>query len=281
MCDNYFMNTFKKALMPLFRLLAKPGINNPHTSYEAELMVTGAKPLAIMLMSDLTDELNAKITNGDIIVVGRKQLLHKYRLYYHPSQSEKACKASKIYAESWTTGKITEEENKFLETFINKPLTDIALPDTSKRLKSTFGKQNVAQMLIEGVVGCTAPIQYTDSASESPLDVLARNNQISYREFELNNDVVILAQKNNIQDGMEFIQSYYENREKFIDSRDANEFHKRVGKLLGYTDNDIALANSTKYNSRLIKFVLKETNNIRRFARKEVLIADHLRTPKI
>ena len=64
--------SYKTLLKPIFKAISKPGIGNPHTPYEAELMAIGAKPVAIMSPSDITPDLQLAIDKGDVVKTGEK-----------------------------------------------------------------------------------------------------------------------------------------------------------------------------------------------------------------
>jgi hypothetical protein len=68
---------WKRALLPLFRLAAKPGIGLPHmydaNNTEEELMLAGAKPVMIGNPEFLTDKFKMAINRGNIVVAGTKE----------------------------------------------------------------------------------------------------------------------------------------------------------------------------------------------------------------
>lgn len=90
--------------------------------------------------------------------------------------------------------------------------------------------------------------------------------------------IQIFAHADKVRDGMEVVARYFHDGHgyPFLKTEDGIA---RVGKLLGYTNNDIAWCVGTKYKSQIIKNVMKKTANIRRKIRHKYLLeygSEHL-----
>jgi len=75
----------KKVLRPIFKALASPGLVNPHSPFEIELMIAGIKPVAIVdpesRLKEYTNNIdsqnilnrwNEMINSGQIVLIGKK-----------------------------------------------------------------------------------------------------------------------------------------------------------------------------------------------------------------
>lgn len=81
----------------------------------------------------------------------------------------------------------------------------------------------------------------------------------------------VYAQSDKVEDGKELYARYYNDGTGYPELDDTEEF-KRVGKLLGYTDNDVLFATREKYQSPLINRLLVDTNDFRCKIRKEYML---------
>ncbi len=92
--------SLKQMLKPVFDILAKPGLGNPHSPYEAELMTSGIKPVAFMGPEEVTPELQERINSGHIILVneyefnkeeGKSVKIHVYAQKQYVSLGKELC----------------------------------------------------------------------------------------------------------------------------------------------------------------------------------------------
>ena len=63
----------RKVLKPVFKIIASPGIINPHTPYENELMIAGVKPVAILDSVDVCEKMKELVETGQIVLIGSYQ----------------------------------------------------------------------------------------------------------------------------------------------------------------------------------------------------------------
>lgn len=83
----------------------------------------------------------------------------------------------------------------------------------------------------------------------------------------------VYAQKDMVEDGKEVHARMYLDGQGY-EELSVDEGIARVGKLLGYTDNDVAWCLGTKYQNKPLIKLLERTADWRRELRKEMLLAD-------
>ena len=91
--------------------------------------------------------------------------------------------------------------------------------------------------------------------------------------------VQVFAQKDKIKDGKELFARYYKGGEGYT-PLETHEEIRRVGELLGYTNNDIAFCLGEKYNNLTSQTILNATDNLRRWARKEYMLNYNEQSPE-
>lgn len=99
----------KITLKPVFKMVAKLPLGNPHSPYEVEYMVTGIKPVCIIAPSfDLTynrllsqkrneavEKMNTMIETGEIVLIGSKTFDKEVCVY---AQADKISEGKELYA---------------------------------------------------------------------------------------------------------------------------------------------------------------------------------------
>ncbi len=132
------------------------------------------------------------------------------------------------------------------------------------------------QYEIELFIAGIKPVLFIANVEATPeLQALIKNGSIVHigDNYKNRTDVYeqFFAQKNKIKDGREVYARVCKNGRGYP-TLSEKEGAKRIGKLLGYTDNDIALATREKYQRSLTRKILRHTQNIRRWARKKYLL---------
>lgn len=258
-------DALKKILMPVFRHIANPGIGNPHSPYEAELMAAGVKPIAVVGTFQMLNEgLSQAIKSGKVVVVASKIFDRDYALFHHPSQKENAEKAVPIYQSYWLTGDINEEQNQFLNSFVERPLS----------LKTSLLQRYNSPIhnLINGKMTCVQPVLNCDDFIDKRLAEAVENGSIESKKYTVRQKIIVLAQADKIDDARELYDRCYNEGKNSPTIEDNNEWNARIGKLFGYTDNDIAWSNGTKYQNPIIAKLMYATMDFRAWTRKEVML---------
>lgn len=83
--------------------------------------------------------------------------------------------------------------------------------------------------------------------------------------------IQVYAQSDKVEDGKELYARYYNDGDGYPELDDTEEY-KRVGKLLGYTENDVLFATGQKYRSSLIRRAMNSTNDLRCKIRKDYML---------
>lgn len=92
-----------------------------------------------------------------------------------------------------------------------------------------------------------------------------------YHNKKQGHTVQVYAQSNKIEEGKEIYARYYKNSEGYP-PLESEEAFKRIGELLGYTENDIALGLCKKYQNIFINAIMLKTNDWRCKIRKKYMI---------
>ncbi len=230
----------KTLTKPFKRAIATLGIGNPHTGYdnsEAALMMAGVKPVGIFGDTQITAQLQIAIHKGNIIVAGEFPFKQIYRVYCKHDELEKAKQA----INSLKGGERSEIYN--------------------------FTIANV----YEG---------WSPGPEEKDLE----EGKLTFIDFEMESTIFVLAQKDKIKDAHELIILYYNDifespyisaeRRRQLQSTEWEEGSALVGKILGFTDNDIAWFNGEKYQNPVIKGLMTYTNDWRQTIRQEIMLED-------
>lgn len=85
-------------------------------------------------------------------------------------------------------------------------------------------------------------------------------------------EVEVVAQASKIEEGRELFASY------FLDPTSSSRAEyaasiRRIGELLGYTENDTAWFLQSKYQNPLIRYLMASTMDLRAWARKECMLS--------
>lgn len=110
------LSSWKKLLSPLFNVLATPGLGNPHSPYEAELMASGAKPVAIMGPEQVNVEMQEAIDSGQVVLIEAIEIPKNYRIFCQPDEIEHAQEAAILYQKSFNEP-LNEDERAQLNAF--------------------------------------------------------------------------------------------------------------------------------------------------------------------
>ena len=121
--------------------------------------------------------------------------------------------------------------------------------------------------------------QVTKSAIDPEIKKGLEDGRYIRVDFNQKSTDFVLAQSENIEDGKELLSRYFNNNNGYK-PLEGNKWNERIGQLLGYTDNDIAWSNATKYQNPVIKMLMEKTSDIRHKARKIVMLHDAQSGPK-
>ena len=279
------MSYMKKLLKPVFAAIAAPGIGHPHGKYETELMVAGLKPVIIISPDTITPEMQAAVDKGQIVHIDDYHGIRTSRIYCQKNEINTAKDAAKILDKVFNNKEIpTIAEEKFLEGFFDHPIKNIPLSfsfsnwrERSAALEIAMFKNQVTtemHSMLEGKLLALSPFVYApECQTANPLEPALAENKISAVDIKEKLLIQVFAQANRVEDGKELYARYYLDQHDYPALPDS-EGAKRVGKLLGYTENDTAWFTGEKYKSPLLRTLMYETAPLRRWARKEVMLMD-------
>jgi hypothetical protein len=277
-------NTAKKLLMPIFRLIARPGLGNPHTPFEDELLLGGAKPCAIMSKEDLNDKLKKAINEGELLLIGEKEIIKTCELYYRPEEEENAQKAASIFQQFWKREGLSHEDAEFLNDFFlpskerslteqfNENLNHILIPDNYYHISGPEKNEQNVNALLSGDKKALIPFPTWNNTRilHPKIKTALKEGQIKSLDVNETRNLVVLAQKDKLEEGKELFARVYED-DKGYEPLSIKDHHKRIGQLLGYTENDI------KYHGApmpFLEWINSKTGNFRKTARKEIMLHD-------
>lgn len=282
------MNTYlKHILKPVFRAIASPGLGNPHD--ESPLMAAGAKPTAIMADNQISAQMKTQIENGHIIKIAEKSNTLTHRIYCHPSAHEDAQRAAHI-AKNMFMGNAnlnTPEDNLFFNSFFFQNIE----PNTQETTyiedrPQCFGhefelavldnnKTPTMQKMLNGEINAVLPINFNHgNLRDSDFEDAVNNKSICAVDFSYSSSMSVYAQADRIEEGKELFARYFSNGQHDYEPLSGDERNKRIGELLGFTENDIAWHLATKYQNPVILSLMNKTENIRRWARHECMMMD-------
>lgn len=271
----------RPAIKLMYNLLAKPGLGNPHNYNEIELMAAGAKPVAIAMEEDITTELQGAIDRGDVLKINEHEFEMNYKIYCKASELPDAEKAARILERSWQDQSTISDKNaNFLSTFFN-----IASDDTETTMAGISAAMRVIDVdlseneklcsvknMIDGDVRSTMPLRYLPENQEhQDLDEALSNGGISSVDITMHSVTIVLAQAENEEDGKELDARYFQAGDGYPDVKDPDA---RVGELLGFTQNDIAWFNGTKYQNPFVNKLMVLTSDLRAEARKRSMLME-------
>lgn len=286
----------KKFLKPAFDAVSKPGLGNPHTPYEAELMAKGAKPVAILGQSSIDQELQEAIENGQIIHIDSHEFESTFRIYCHPSQIESATRAADIYTQAMQSGDgIRQDDQEFLEKLHTSPVEDSAnsspLGRIADQIRNGLGNivldpESEAVRLGKGHIKAMRPLHVADLEldpdNKQKLETAVEEGEIAFVEYNATSVLNVFAQASHEAQGHELNARYYGDPDTAgYESLNPVESAKRIGELLGYTENDQSWFAGTKYTNPLINQIMTMTSDVRRWARKESMLMNAQETRTI
>lgn len=271
------MLNWKYVLRPAFALAARPGIGLPHHDREAELLVNGAKPTAILNQEMITEELEQALENGSVVHIGDKEFDQRLRIYCQPEDIENAETVARIFERGLSEPEnITTGEQELIDDFINQPadVRDISgwLHRAALDVKTRFfGADSIEQQLIKGDL--KSSVFNVIGREESLLDEAVERGDLVAVDIRNTQLISVFAHANHVDKGNELYSRSYQNAEGY-EALNHNDHHKRIGELLGYTDNDFAWFSGQKYTHPLVHKIMEMTSDFRRWARQELDLMD-------
>ncbi len=288
----------KRMLKPLFQLLAAPGLGNPHSfnphginlrsSSESELMAVGAKPVAIMFPTEVTAQMQKAIDNGHIVKINEQKCITKYRIYCQPSEIKQVRNSATILQDIFQNGdfKMGPEDDqklsfwkKALKTDVPNVRGQIVHEHNLIRSSSIRGETTPAsEALLAGEILAMPPILFNEKqAPNTVLEKAVAEGKLASVEFETSQVTAVFAQSNKIEDGKELFARYYKGDVGYDPLGDQKA--RRVGQLLGFTENDLAWHYSDKdpnpkYTNPILRDLMEKTHTIRIYARHQVMLMD-------
>jgi hypothetical protein len=274
-------NIMRPAIKLMYNLLAKPGLGNPHTYSEIELMAAGAKPVAIAKEDDITTELQGAIDRGDVLKINEHEFETRYKIYCRASELPDAEKAAQILERSWQEqSTVSDEDAYLLSTFFN-----LASDDAETTMAGITAAMRVVEAdlseneklasvkgMIDGDVRATMPLRHLPGNQEHQnLDEVLSNSDVSSVDITIHSVSIVFAQADKEEDGKELDARYFQAGDGYPAVKDPDA---RVGELLGFTQNDIAWFNGTKYQNPFVNKLMVLTSDIRAEARKRSMLMD-------
>lgn len=254
-----FQMNWKKFLKPLFALAANPGLGNPHTPYEDELMVAGVKPTALINKQFLTVEMQNIINSGHVVKIAEHCIEKTNRIYCGKEDVEAAKEVAELYDQKGDDFRLYSEDEISLHChFFSGAIQE-------------YKNGTEHEGLLKGRVKGIFPKVCFDGAEDIiKFDLLVKKGKIASVDFNSEDVMCVFAQADKIEEGKELSRLYYgpDDGEGHQDASD------RVGRLLGFTDNDVAWHLGTKYQNLFVIKLMERTNNVRSWARKEYMLMD-------
>lgn len=276
--------TAKWLLKPLFDAVASPGIGNPHTPYEAELMAAGVKPAALMDPAHVTAEMQAAINAGSVVLIGEHILERTHRIYCLPDQVDQAREAARILSDSFQnhTPLTAEDGAAVFDLFgVDADGTrrvfaiSTGMPDIQDRLLREQDAPEVDDLLGDRIKALPPFLMHEQIPAARPLEDAVAQGRLGSADIKCTHLCQVFAQSSRQEEGKELFARYYRNGEGY-DALPENEGAARVGRLLGYTENDIVWCYGDKYQNPVIEQLMHWTRDLRAWARKESMLMDGL-----
>lgn len=274
----------RRVLKPLFQLLAAPGLGNPHTPYEAELMAVGAKSVAIMAPESVTTQMQKAIDAGHIVKINEKQFTRKYRIYCQSSEVAHVEGTLDILRSTFDRNgakegsedlqKLQFWKNVFGQETVNIQGKLLSEGDKHERLPDTQKTTPAVEALLAGKIPAIPPIIHNQrKVIDIALERAVGEGKLSMVEFETKAQLVsVFAQANKRAEGKELFARYYEGGKGYQNLGD--QAARRVGELLGFTKNDISWFYGEKYQNPIIEKLMEKTRGIRAYARRQLMLMD-------
>lgn len=248
-------NLREKLLRPLFYLASKPGLGNPHTPYEAELMTHGVKPVAIMDSRMVTTQMQAAIDAEQIIKIDEIVCESTYRIYCSPFEVEDVSNAAGILQGILQShNNPNQTEILFLSDVFETPIVE-----DDRHIASTMTSIFTEMSILEAAVyedektetmndllakkrKALPPIQYDSDGSlpyDADLEYAVERGDLSAVDFKTSELIQVFAQADKQEEGKELFARYHKNGDGY-EPLEGEEGARRIGQLLGFTDNDIS-----------------------------------------
>lgn len=273
------MNSWGRYLLqPVFNMLAKPGLGNPHTPHEAELLIAGVKPTAIMNRSDISCTLQQAISNGHIVHIESVEWVRDYIIYCRKELAEQAAQAAILLHDNHGKTNWPPEDFAFLETlFRDSTDTQDTVHERIYAMEHALDHHDEQALqpihhFLQGELNILPPVRQGLNAQMD--DALsAHGATYAASRYSLRHEICVLAQHDKIAEGRELFSLYYGNDAP----APMQNPHQRIAQLLGYTENDYAWHAGTKYQSPLTMRVMTATAPLRAWARRESLLSQRIR----
>lgn len=277
-------------LKPLWQVLASPGLGNPHTPHEAALMLAGVKPVAIVLTKDAA-RMQPGIQSGQIVHIADEIFDRTHHLYFNHQAADSANLAVSIITQSWKEHEAFPQDLDFIPgLFSYTHQTGRAVEkhkmSIGKRMDTLnedihFGRQNQdLNDFLEGKILALPPI-HCHPQMDLPASLTERHarGEISLLKYNVPLTIQVYAQADKADEGRELHARYYSTENEYPPlSGEAQA--ARIGKLLGFTDNDIAWHLGTKYQGPISSRFMEETKEIRQYARLKMMLWDSSMGPR-
>jgi hypothetical protein len=257
---------FKKAILkPVFEALAAPGLGNPHTPYEVELLAANVKKVAIVPQSIRQDQrLTPMFSYGDLVEVAHHKFDMDYSIYCHPEQSEDIKALCPILSDICTSQREASPEES---AAIGKQFAggvNLQNFKVSAEQIEHLDKER-APVLLRTFKGAVMEKQGDQS---HVLEERVKNGTLARVDFKAANNIYVVANKDSLSDAQELDRLGYGKARV----TDIKAHHARIGELLGYTSNDIAWHSGEKYQNPFITKLMEATRSVRQYARKELML---------
>ena len=244
-----------KLLRPIFNMVANIGIGLPHAGYETKLMMAGVKPCLITAWPSTADkgeedytQLQPLIDSGQIVVAGIKETSFPVHIICHAADVDAAQKQAVITPKMWGNIPLNDNEiqyyNDFLKTYCGMKFKDI------NQLNAELGERYYDQgeseidLLLNSNIRATLPLMtgINNSFVKIPKSIADKISSGELCAVHVRTDIqsmAVLAQRDCLDMGKELFAITFKDQDGYKRLHGDN-YHKRVGELLGYTKNDTA-----------------------------------------
>lgn len=281
------MFRWKDALLrPFLAAVASPGLGNPHTPYEAELMATGAKPVAIMNPKDVDTRMQEMIDNGSVVFIASNTFEKTERIYCIRDETENAKDIAGIITSCHQAGQPPNlEDARNIKSFFLRPVTSpketfkgaAAWQAESHKilmaLRNGEMSPEVTAILKQEITALPPLLVIEHDSALNILDEEVNNNLLSSVDYKVEMPIAVYAQKDKVEDGKELYARYYKDNEGY-EELPGEDCAKRVGRLLGFTENDLAWHTGGKYRNHTVIKLMEATADFRQQARVKLMLMD-------
>jgi hypothetical protein len=264
-------------LRPFFAALANPGLGLPHAKHEVELMIAGAKPTIIAGLPLRGDHktLQPLIDSGAIVKIDEHKADITINLLYRPEIETIVQRVIPIYEKMYSDQPVTLDESLLLTDFRNVHGKEMQPSISIQRNKALDRDTLETNLLLDGIIEGTRPVRFGKDLVAAPKKIKDALDAgiIKTSSFTEPNLMAVFAQKSCQDMGQELFARYYNNDKGYLPMR-GKDSTKRIGELLGYTENDTAYFTGEKYQSRVAQWILQKTADLRRDARAQLMLYD-------